>query len=87
MNYALEGKTKKGDPAGVFVMDEAAARRAAKEVIETHKGLTGADNKEYLDTYFPRTWNHFDVNKSGKVGVEMMPQFMRFLASDQTLQF
>ena len=81
--YALEGKNKDGSPNGNFVMDEATARAAASEVLETHKGIKGDEKKKYLDTYFPRTFAHFDVTKSGKIEVIKMPQFMRFLASDQ----
>merc|ERR1712231_42049 len=73
MNYAREGKNADGSPNGVFTMTEAQTRGAAAEV------------KEYLNTYFPRTWAHFDVNKVGAVGVETLPQFVRFLASDQQL--
>ena len=83
--YALEGKNKDGSPNGQFFMDEATTRAASWEVLETHKGLSGGAKADYLKTYFPRTWAHFDVNKTGKLGVETMPQFMRFLASDQTL--
>ena len=81
--YALEGKNKDGSPNGNFVMDEATTRAAASEVLETHKGLKGDEKKKYLDTYFARTFAHFDVTKGGKVEVIKMPQFMRFLASDQ----
>ena len=86
--YALEGKNKDGSPNGNFQMDEATTRAAASEVLETHKGLKGDEKKKYLDTYFARTFAHFDVTKDGKIDVIKMPQFMRFLASDQymTLQ-
>jgi len=83
--YAQEGKNKDGTPNGGFVMDEAGTKAASSEVLTTHKGLTGEAKAEYLKTYFPRTWAHFDVNKTGKLGYEVMPQFMRFLASDQQL--
>jgi len=85
MNYAQEGKDKEGAPNGQFFMTEAQTKAAAAEVLGTHKGLDGPAKAEYLKTYFPRTWAHFDVNKAGMVGVEVIPQFMRFLASDQTL--
>jgi len=81
--YALEGKNKDGSPNGNFMMDEATTRAAASEVLGTHKGLSGDAKKKYLDTYFPRTFAHFDVTKGGKIEVIKMPQFMRFLASDQ----
>merc|ERR1712032_173756 len=57
----------------------------ADEGLGTHKELAGDSGSEYLKTYFPRTWAHFDVNKEGRIGVETMPMFMRFLSSDQTL--
>ena len=81
--YALEQKTKEGNPSGKFWMNEATTRAAAAEVLETHKGMKGAQLQQYLDTYFAKAWGHFDVNQTGKVEVIKMPQFMRFLASDQ----
>ena len=82
-NYALEQKTKKGDPSGKFWMNEATARAAASEVLSTHTDLKGEALQTYLDTYFAKAWSHFDVNRTGFVEVIKMPQFMRFLASDQ----
>merc|ERR1719197_1114567 len=81
--YAAEEKTKEGVPNGNFFLNEASARRAATEVVGTHKGLSGDALKTYIDTYFPRTWAHFDVNGAGMVGVEVMPQLARFICSDQ----
>jgi len=86
MKYAAEEKTEDGAPSGNFFLNEASARAASSEVIGSHNALKGDDLKEYIKTYFPRTWAHFDVNKTGYVGVEVMPQFVRFIASDQTLQ-
>jgi hypothetical protein len=83
--YALEGKNKDGSPNGNFQMDEAATRAATSEVLATHKGLKGAALATYLKTYFPRSWAHFDVNRTGKIEVSKMPQFMRFIASDQQM--
>ena len=85
MTYAFETKNKAGDPAGAFRMNEATTRAAAMEVLATHKGMAGPALDAYMKEYFPRTWLHFDVNHAGMIGVEDMPQFMRFLASDQTL--
>ena len=83
--YALEGKNKDGSPNGQFWMDEAGTRAAASEVLHTHNGLTGAPRANYLKSYFPRTWAHFDVNRTGKVEAIKMPQLMRFLCSDQQM--
>merc|ERR1712071_197338 len=65
--YALEGKNKDGSPNGQFWINEAGARAASSEVLDTHRHLKGAERENYLKTYFPRTWAHFDVNKSGKI--------------------
>ena len=85
MKYALEGKNEDGSPNGAFFMDEPSTRAAAGEVLASHKSLKGGELDSYLKTYFARTWAHYDVNKAGMIGVEVMPVFMRFLASDQTL--
>merc|ERR1712166_1129627 len=85
MNYAREGKNADGSPNGLFTMTEAQTRGASAEVLGTHKKMSAAEVKEFLNTYFPRTWAHFDVNKTGAVGVEVLPQFVRFLSSDQQL--
>ena len=83
--YALEQKTKEGYPSGKFWMDEAATRAAASEVLETNCNMKGTPKGEWLKTYFGKAWGHFDVNRSGKVEVIKMPQFMRFLCSDQQM--
>ena len=90
--YALEERTKVvehadglktgGEPSGKFWMNQASALAAAKEVLATHKGLSGKMLEDYVTTYFAKAWGHFDVNRVGNVEVSKMPQFMRFLASD-----
>ena len=82
-NYALEEKTEDGVPSGRFWMNEQITRAAAREVLETHKGLSGAKLNDYMNTYFSKAWGHFDVNRTGFVEVIKMPQFMRFICSDQ----
>ena len=90
-NYALEGKTDNDDetkrePNGKFTLDETQARALATEVLSTHKGLSGANLKNYMDTYWAKAWGHFDVNRSGSIEAIKAPQLMRFLASDQYFQ-
>ena len=95
-NYAQEERTKieveddgtktGGEPTGRFWMTKHLTEKAAAEVLGTHKGLKGDELSAYITTYFPRTWAHYDVNKTGFIGVEVAPQFMRFVASDQTMQ-
>ena len=91
--YALEERTKVvehddglktgGEPSGKFWMNQASTMSAAREVLGTHKGLSGKMLDDYLTTYFAKAWGHFDVNQTGFIEVIKMPQFMRFLCSDQ----
>merc|ERR1719487_52253 len=85
--YALEGKDEDTEkPTGVFTLDETQAKALAQEVLGTHKGLSGAAFKSYMDTYWAKAWGHFDVNKSGAIPATQAPMLMRFLASDQYFQ-
>ena len=43
-------------------MDPSSTEAAAREVLNTHKGLSGQMLDDYLKTYFQKTWDHFDVN-------------------------
>jgi hypothetical protein len=87
MTYAAEAKDKEGVPTGKFMMGKAAAERAAFEVCSTHKGMSKDDAKAYVAEYFPRSWDHFDVNGGGFIEVEKMQNFLRFFLSDQYVQF
>merc|ERR1711934_357449 len=48
-----------GEPTGSFWMSKKDMFRAAKEVLGTHKGLSGDKLSSYLDTYFDRAWDNF----------------------------
>merc|ERR1712146_725942 len=74
-----------GEPTGSFWMTKKDMMYAAKEVLNTHKGLSGDKLSSYLDTYFDKAWENFDPNGDGQVEVIKCPMFMRFLASDQTM--
>ena len=78
-----DGTKTGGEPTGKFWMNKEDALSAAKEVLGTHKGLAGAALDQYIATFFDKAWGHFDVNKTGWIEVIKMPQFCRFLASDQ----
>ena len=86
-NFALEEKTEDGLPSGKFYMNKPVTMAAAREVLATHKGLTGKALDDYLATYFEKAWGHYDVMKTGRIEVSFTPLFMRFLASDQYMSF
>ena len=81
MNYAAEAKDEDGVPTGAFWIDAAAAKRACNEIVGTHMKL--AAPAAYVDEYFQRTWDHFDVNGSGMIEIEKMPNLARMILSDQ----
>ena len=78
-----DGTKTGGEPTGRFWMNKEDALSAAREVLGTHKGLKGNALDSYIATFFDKAWRHFDVNQSGWIEVIKMPQFCRFLASDQ----
>lgn len=82
VNYALEKKTEKGQPSGVFKMDKKNTISASREILTKYKKLAGKDLDDYMNSYFGRTWEHFDVNKDGMLDALDMTAFMKFLASD-----
>ena len=65
--YAMEGAHKKedgGGPNGDFYMTKAIMGAVAREVLATHKGLSGAALESYLASYFDKALAHFDVNQT-----------------------
>ena len=84
--FTLEdGRKIGGEPTVNFWMTQSTALNAAKEVLKTHKGLSGETLDTYCDTYFQRAWDEFDPIGAGQIEVIKMPQFMRFLAADQRM--
>ena len=81
-----DGSKIGGEPTGTFAMSKKDMQYAAKEVLGTHKGLSGGALAEYMDTYFDKAWENFDVNGDGAIEVIKSPMFMRFLCSDQGMQ-
>ena len=83
-NYAIEEEDEDTNkPTGKFYLNEANANALAREVLSTHKGLSGSALESYLDSYWAKAWGHFDVNRTGKIPLLYAPQLMRFLMSDQ----
>ena len=76
-------KEGKRDDVTKQVITRGAALQLAREVLETHKGLTGAAQQDYLDKYFDKAWNHYDVNQTGHIDASFAPMFVRFLLSNQ----
>merc|ERR1711934_790997 len=73
-NYALEAKDDDtGKPLGQFVLDETQAKALAREVMGTHKGLSGDDFVKYMDSFWGKAWGHFDVNKGGVIDASLVP--------------
>ena len=81
--YAVEGMDDKGKdgvkPSGKFYLTNAAARKAATEVLGTHFGLKGEDAEKFLTLRYDDAWNYYDVNKAGKIDAVGVSQFFRYL--------
>ena len=76
------------DEGDTFMVDRVATIMADAECADKYVAGAafhwyGANLKNYMDTYWAKAWGHFDVNQTGTIEVIKMPQFMRFLCSDQ----
>ena len=61
-NYAIEEEDEDTHkPTGVFYLNEANANALAREVLATHKGLTGPDLEAYLNSYWAKAWGHLSL--------------------------
>lgn len=89
-NYALEGHTDKKEhpqPTGAFFLTKDTGRKVAAEVLCTHFSKCGGDGQAFMDSidehgisHYDESWNHYDVNKEGKIdAIGMAAQFMRYL--------
>ena len=83
--YALEKKTDKGAPSGQFFMNKKMTMELGKDCVEKTKDMHSKELDEYVAQYFPRTWEHFDVNKVGMLDALDMTAFCKYLASDQSV--
>jgi len=83
--YALEEKNGEGKPSGSFMMNKKWTQAASREVLTKHKKMDDATADKYMNQYFGRTWEHFDVNEANMLDALDMPAFMKYLCSDQSL--
>jgi hypothetical protein len=83
--YAVEEKDDKGNPSGNFFMNKKWTQAASKEVLGKLKKMDESASEKYMNQYFGRTWEHFDVNEANRLDALDMPAFMKYLCSDQSL--
>ena len=84
-DFATEGETKDGEPTGVFTLNEGQAKALGSAVLTTKKGLKGEELEAYLNDYWGKTWNHYDVNRTGSIPAGYAPMLVRFLANDMSV--
>ena len=83
--YALEKATDEGKPTGKFVFKKMNAYQTAWEILDTHLGLKGAEAQKYLDSYFEKTWDHFNTANDGEIEADRMSGFFRFLVGNMQI--
>ena len=83
--YALEEKDLKGNPTGIFKLNKKMTTDLSREMISKVKDLQGDKIDEYMNQYFTRTWEHFDVNETGFLDKTDMSGFCKYLLSDQSV--
>ena len=76
--YATEGVTN-GKPNGHFFVTKDQVRQVSVEVVQTHLKKSGAENSKFLDKYFNRAWDHFDVNHEGTMDVQWVSTLLKYM--------
>ena len=66
-------------------MNREGAEKAGEEIVARHKGLKGAELKEYMNMNFGALWDDYDVLKKDMVEVEQMSSFYKKLLKDMTI--
>ena len=85
-SYALEGRGDDGHPTGKFYLDLGALYAVGEEVVRTHIGYTGAQNKAYLDEHVPQIFHKLDVNNQGFIVAEKAPVALRMLLGEVEIE-
>ena len=73
--YAMEGGKPQGKPNGDFWFEWDGAEKASLQVLQDYLHVTAEDAQDIVCDKFKASWEHFDVNNSGKVEAERMPSF------------
>ena len=68
-----------GKPNGKFFVNKTNTKKASYEVLATHLDLKGAKADAHLKKYFDETWEHMDVNNTGRLEAIELNKFMRDL--------
>ena len=80
--YGTEGMNADGTPNGKFWVTKENAKKAVGEVVCTHLKQCGADEKSYVNEVFPNAWTRYDVNEEGKIELDRMPIFLRYVCGN-----
>jgi len=83
--WAIEGANADGTKNGKFFMTKDLTADVAKEVVETHMHMSGADRDKYVADKLEALWPHHDVMKEGYVDVEKVPVILRSMVGEVEL--
>ena len=75
-----------GQPTGK-VLTKDNATKAAHEAVQSYFGFEGKKLEDYCKENVPKVWEHFDVNKEGKIEIERGPPFLRMIIGDPVFSF
>ena len=77
--YAMEGGKAQGKPNGDFWFEWDGAEKASAQVLQDYVHIDSEEAQSIICDKFKATWEHFDVNNSGKVEADRMPGFFQHL--------
>ena len=74
-------------PTGRIWLFHDQAIAAGKEAVKEYYGYNGEKLDQYCNEHLNSTWNHFDVNKDGKVEIERGHQYLRMVLGNVDLAY
>ena len=83
--YATEGGKKEGKPNGKFWFEYEEAQKAGVQVLKDYLHLNDEQAKEVICQNIEETWQHFDVNQTGMIEADRMPNFFQMLVGHRVM--
>ena len=85
-DFATKGKKTPGNPDGVE-LTKWNGERATRKFVETALRIEGSVLDGWMNKYFEKAWDRYDVNKAGFIQGSMVPTYLRSTLGDFKAQF
>ena len=85
-DFATRGEKTAGNPEGIQ-LTKWNGERATRKFVETALKIEGSVLDGWMNKYFEKAWNRYDVNKAGYLDGAMVATYLRSTLGDFKAQF